>query len=300
MPEVFDARRLRLRDKARRVLQAVPGLEVLFRSIRNYILHQSGTQAGSVAFSVILSMFPALLLVSALAAYLGSPGDAAALVSRVLGYAPAVVRNALHPVVQDVISQRNEALVSIGLFVTLWTASSGMQAIRTALNRAYGVERGMSFWQARLKVIAFTAVVGSVIVFAFSTVVVRPYVIALIETNAQSRASALWLHEGTRYGGAYLVVLALYTMLYGWLPDIRQRTLTVLPGALIGAAMWVGAAALLSTTLRNASQLSLVYGGFTGLVATLVFLYVSASTLIFGAELNGVLRSKAGRGMPSS
>jgi membrane protein len=63
----------------------------------------------------------------------------------------------------------------------------------------------------------------------------------------------------------------------------------VLPGALVGAALWVGAAALLSETLRSASKLILVYGSFAGVVATLVFLYASAATLLFGAEFNAVL-----------
>jgi membrane protein len=66
----------------------------------------------------------------------------------------------------------------------------------------------------------------------------------------------------------------------------------VLPGALVGASMWLTAAAILSYTLRSAGKLALVYGGFAGLVATLVFLYVSAVTLIFGAEINAVLRNR--------
>jgi membrane protein len=283
--------RKRLTDAGRHVLVAMPGLHVLFRAARGYILHQSANQAGSVAFSAILSMFPALVLVSATAAYIGQPGDAAVLAARVLGYAPAVVRDALQPVVDDVIRQRNQALLSVGLFVTLWTASSGMQAVRSALNRAYGVERGMSFWRARLKVTLFTVIVGLTAIVAFSTVVVMPYVTQLIEANTQSPDDAWWLHQGARFGGAFAVVTALYALLYGWLPDIRQRMRTVLPGAVVGAGMWMGAAAMLSTTLRSAGQLALVYGGFTGLVATLVFLYISAATLIFGAELNGVLRA---------
>ena len=61
-------------------------------------------------------------------------------------------------------------------------------------------------------------------------------------------------------------------------------------GALVGALLWLCAATLLSYTLRSLGELALVYGSFAGLVATLVFLYVSAVTLIFGAEINGVLR----------
>jgi membrane protein len=83
--------------------------------------------------------------------------------------------------------------------------------------------------------------------------------------------------------------------MYGWLPDIRQRLRTVLPGALVGALLWLAAAFVLSYTLRSVGKLALVYGGFAGLVATLVFLYVSAVTLIFGAEFNAVLRNGSGR-----
>ena len=64
----------------------------------------------------------------------------------------------------------------------------------------------------------------------------------------------------------------------------------MIPGALVGAALWVAAAATLSYTLRSAGKLALIYGSFAGVVGTLVFLYISATTLIFGAEINGVLR----------
>jgi len=99
----------------------------------------------------------------------------------------------------------------------------------------------------------------------------------------------VWLRDGVRYGLAFVVLVVLYALFYGWLPDIRQRLRTVLPGAFVGAAMWLGAAMLLSNVLRSAWKLALVYGGFAGLVATLVFLYVSAATLIFGAEINAVM-----------
>jgi membrane protein len=58
------------------------------------------------------------------------------------------------------------------------------------------------------------------------------------------------------------------------------------------------AATILSYALRTAGKLALLYGSFAGVVATLVFLYISATTLIFGAEINGVLRG-AGTGPDS-
>jgi len=271
----------------RRFLDRIPVVRVFARAVVNYVLHQSANQAGSVAFSTLLSMFPLLLFVSATAAFVGEPGTAAALADRIIEYLPPVVSRALQPAVDEVLSQRNRALVAVGVLITLWTASSGTQAIRTALNKAYGVERGTSFWRARIKVTLFTVLgtLGSVLVF--SSVLILPYAWRLLEQDAD--ADVVWLRDGVRYGLAFVVLVVLYALFYGWLPDIRQRLRTVLPGAIVGAAMWLGAAMLLSNVLRSAWKLALVYGGFAGLVATLVFLYVSAATLIFGAEINAVM-----------
>ncbi len=275
-----------------RALLAVPVLRVLLLALRNYIRHQSANQAGSMAFSSLLAMFPLLLLVSAAAAYVGDPGDAAALAGRMLDYAPPVVHDALQPVVDQVLAQRSQALLAIGFFVTLWTASSGMQAVRGALNRSYGITRGHPFWRARLKSTLFTVLVGGGVLVVFSSVIVMPYVWRLLESGVGVEADAPWLRNSVRYGAAFAVLVPLYALMYGWLPDIRQRLRTVVPGAVVGAALWVGAAGILSYTLRNASRLALVYGSYAGVVATLVFLYASATTLIFGAEVNGVLRAQ--------
>jgi membrane protein len=280
-----------LKDRLRGLADRVPGLTTLGRAGLNYVMHQSANQAGSVAFSVLLAMFPLLLLLAATAGFVGRPGDAGALADRVLDYMPAAVRDALAPAVEQVLRQRNQALLAVGLVVTVWTASSGMQAVRTALNKAYGVERGLPFWQARIKVTVLTVIAGFAVVAAFGSVIVLPYAWRALQPPGGGQPPA-WLWESFRYGLAYVVLSTLYVLLYASLPDIRQRWLTVLPGALLGAGLWVATAAALSLTLRSVGKLALVYGGFAGIVATLVFLYLSATTLIFGAEFNAVLRER--------
>jgi membrane protein len=282
-------------QRVRDAVLAVPGVSVAWRAMRNYVLHQSGNQAGSVAFSWLLSMFPLALLLSAAAAFVGRPGDAAELVLRVVSYAPALVRDVLQPTINEVLGQRSQALVALGLFATVWTASSGMQAVRTALNRAYGIERGLPFWKARIKVTLLTILVGGGVLVAFGSVVVMPYVWELVNRNAPDRQTRVWLHDGVRHGSAFLVLSVLYGVLYAWLPDLGRRRRSIVPGALIGALLWVAAAIALSFTLRGAGKLVLIYGGLAGIVATMVFLYVSAATLIFGAEVNGALSADSRR-----
>lgn len=60
--------------RVRQIAWSVPGLPVIALAVRNYILHQSANQAGSMAFSSVLAMFPLLILLSATAAYVGEPG----------------------------------------------------------------------------------------------------------------------------------------------------------------------------------------------------------------------------------
>jgi membrane protein len=281
-----------LRDRWIRVwgaVRAVPGVAVAALAMRNYIVHQSANQAGSVAFSWLLSMFPLVLLLSAAAGFVGRPGAAAELVMRVVSYAPPLVRSVLEPAVTQVLGHRSQALLALGVVATVWTASSGMQAVRTALNRAYGIEHGLPFWKARIKVTWLTILVGVGVLVTFGSVVVVPHVLQLLNRNAPDGQTLMWLRDGVRYGSAFVVLTLLYAVLYAWLPDRAVRKRSVVPGAAVGALLWIGAALLLSFSFRSVGKLVLIYGGLAGSVATMVFLYASAATLIFGAELNGAI-----------
>ena len=183
----------------------MPILSVILLAIRNYIAHQSANQAGSLAFSSVLAMFPLLILLSAAAGFVGQPGDAAALADRVMGYAPQVVRDAMQPVIDQVLAQRNQALLAIGVLATLWTASSGMQAVRTALNRAYGIERGLSFWKARIKVTLFTVIVGSGDRGRLRFGDRHAVPVGAARAQPGRRRGSVWLHNTVRYGSAFLV-----------------------------------------------------------------------------------------------
>jgi len=178
-------------------------LVVAVSAVRNYIAHQSANQAGSVAFSFLIAMFPLLVLASSLAAFFGRPGDAAALAGRVLAYAPELARQSLQPSVDQLLGHRSQALVALGLIATVWTASSGIQAIRTALNKAYGIEHGLPFWKARIKVTLFTLVAGIGAVAAFGSVLVMPHVWRFLQHEADVDVRVGWVQDRSeeRRGG---------------------------------------------------------------------------------------------------
>ena len=246
-----------------------------------------------MAFSLVLSIFPGFVLLGAASAFIGKPGTAADLVRRLLEYAPDMVAQAAKPVVDQLLTEPNRALLAIGTVATVWTASSGVQAVRTALNRAYGADKLPSFWRARLKVTLFTLIGAALVLLAFSSIVILPFIWRLVGDAGVSGGDMRWIMNATRYVLAYAALAVLYASMYGYLTDIRQRLRTVVPGALVGALLRIVAAGFLSHALRSAGKLALVYGSFAGMVATLVFLYASAVTLIYGAELNAVLRQRS-------
>jgi membrane protein len=277
----------------RAMLARISPLVVLWHAFWNYIIHQSPNNAGHVAFSAILALFPFLLFLSNASISLGEPGAAAELARLVLGYAPPAVAEALLPPIEQALDAGNRAALTIGLLGTLWAASSGAQAVRMALNRAYGVDEGLTFWKARIKVLWFTLIGTVAIVLAFSSVVVLPYLWQLLDaTVGLDHERNNWVWTSARYAVAAVVLLMLYLACYAWLPDMRLYRRTIIPGALVGVALWLAFAALLSWTLRSAVQLTPIYGSFAGVVATLIFFYVSAATVIFGAEVNGVIQER--------
>jgi membrane protein len=272
-----------------RAMRRIPVVRVLWPAFLNYIFHQSPNNAGHVAFSGVLAVFPLVIFLSSTAAFIGEPGTAAELARLLADYAPPAVTEALLPAIEEALRNSNRFTLTVAFLGTLWAASSGAQALRMALNRAYEVEQGLNFVKARLKVLFFTLVGSFAIVFAFSSVVVMPYVwLALDRTIGIGEFP--WTWDVARYGVASLVLFVLYVVLYTWLPDIRQSVRTVVPGAVVGVILWLIAAAMLSWTLRSAANLTPIYGSFAGVIATLIFFYVGAATIILGAEVNGVLR----------
>ncbi|MGC3987653.1 MAG: hypothetical protein QM777_24640 [Pseudorhodoferax sp.] len=65
-----------------------------------------------------------------------------------------------------------------------------------------------------------------------------PYLWQLLQQQVGAGEETPWLRNSVRYGTAFVVLSGLYAIAYAWLPDTRQRVGTVLPGAVVGAALW--------------------------------------------------------------
>lgn len=93
--------------------------------------------ASHIALTTLMSMFPFLIFVTALAGFLGSKDLADMAASLLLETWPEEVAGPIAREVHSVLTQSRGGLITFGAVLALYFASSGVEAIRTGLNRAY-------------------------------------------------------------------------------------------------------------------------------------------------------------------
>jgi membrane protein len=250
--------------------------------------------AGYIAFTAFIALFPFLIFLAALAGFLGDRETADAFIKGMFEFMPVDVAETLAPAVREVIETRSGGLLTIGILSTLWFSSSGVEALRTGLNRAYGVREERPMWWLRLQSLAFV-IVGALIIFFLSlTVILGPLVWRVLGPGVEHVFEYWLVWAVVRYVVAAALLWGALMLLHHWLPNAKQAYRHVMPGVGVTVVLWLAGASLFSLYLGNVADYTLIYGSLGGVAITLVFFYITAVIFIFGAELNAAWRRRAG------
>jgi len=248
--------------------------------------------AGHMAFTALLSLFPFLIFLAALAGFLGDPTSADDFVDLMFDFLPQDVTLVLAPAVREVLTNRQGGLLTFGLIGSLWAASSGIEALRTALNQAYEIVEPRPIWQLRLQSIAIVFLAVFAIMGLSVTVILGPVLWDMLELFVPVPSAYRVIWAVVRYTVGAVIVTGIVLLLHRWLPRPRQRWRDIVPGALATTVLWLIVASAFSIYIGTLGNYSATYGSLGGIVITLMFLYVSSLVFIFGAELNAVLRRR--------
>jgi membrane protein len=245
--------------------------------------------AGHIAFTVMLSLFPFLIFLVSVAGFFGDTRSGQEFLNTMSLFAPAAVMATLQPAIQAVILNRSGGLLTIGLALSLYSASSAVAALRLALDLAYGVDEQRSFLWRKAQDFA-VVLVGSVIIIASSVAIIAgPFVWKLIAIFAFLDPADQSLWHLARYGFTLVLLAAAVIVLHRVLPNARLTIRQVLPGALTTTVAWIVAASVLTLYFGKFANYDATYGSLGGVIITLMFFYVSAIIFIFGGELNATL-----------
>jgi membrane protein len=180
--------------------------------------------------------------------------------------------------------------MTISILASLWATSSGIEALREALNIAYGVEETRPIWFCRLQSLAFTIIFSICIMLVILVLVVGPVLWSYIRPHVDMPWEWGWMYEALRYFIAVALLYLVVALLYRWLPSRHLPRREILPGAAVTVVLWIALASLFSLYLQNLGRFSVTYGSLGGIVITLMFFYLSALIFIFGAEINSARR----------
>lgn len=253
--------------------------------LRNHTLQM----AAALSYYFVLSLFPALIFLSAVVAYLPVPD----LFNQALGmmsqFLPADSMVLVRRVLSDVITPNKGVFLSFGILGTLWTASGGFSATIEALNMAYEVEDDRPFWKTRPLAVGLTFMIGTLLLIALSVMILGPQFGEWLSgrVNLSSLFVFFWpyIHWSIAVGFTVLAVEIVYYLA----PNIKQRFLATLPGAILAVGCWIGLSYLLGIYFRHFANFNKTYGTLGAAIALMVWLYWTGFALLVGAELNGEL-----------
>jgi len=205
---------------------------------------------------------------------------------------PPDVAQSLRPAIEEVVGGPSRSLVTFSILVTIWTASSGVESLRHALNLAYDVKDPPSYWRSRLQSILITIIGAVVLLAATLLLIIIPitFDIATMFLDKPIDRDVFYANEQYLVGIGLLLVLLM--VFYKVLPNERLYAVEIVPGALLAWAVWVVAQYLYTLYVRTVPSYSVTYGSLGGVIVTLLFFYISALLFIFGAEFNSVLKRR--------
>lgn len=243
--------------------------------------------AGYLAYSAMLALMPFLIFATALTGLVIGPDRGAAALDVLFTTAPEHVARTLEPVILDVVSTRPGSLLTVTAIGVLYAASSGVEALRLGLDRAYDVEAYRHVAYSWLIAIAVVIVGFVIFILLALLIILAPIIFALLESwfNVEIPMQADVIRYSVGFG-----VLALSLWGIHWvLPSRRMRGLRLWPGILASVFAWGALAMLFSFYLSYAPYYTVTYGTLAGVVVTLLFMYLTGSIVIIGAEINAIV-----------
>lgn len=284
----------RPRDLIRRLLP------ITFDVLRRFEAHYGWAIAAHVAMSALLAIFPFLIFVTALAAFLGAGDASASIIHLIFDTWPAGVAGPLAGEVDKVLNTPRGGVLTVGVLLTLWVTSSAVESLRIALGRAYDSPTSKPVWLSRLQSMWFVALGAFGLVMVAIFIVAWPilwgfalnYISNYFPEYAAQFVSYEFISDVARYALTITVVMTGLTFTHLWLPGGRRTIRQVVPGVALTVAFWILAATGFSIYLGHFANYASTYAGLAGVMTAIVFLNASAAIFILGAEVNAALMAR--------
>jgi membrane protein len=277
---VYQIKRLNARlQRAKDRLLKIPAVQLISRTAEGLGNHDAVHRAAGVAFYAILSIFPLLLgLIALFGFFLPSVNLQDELLKFVGNNIPGAA-NIVRQNIMGIIRLRS-TLGVLSIVILFWSGSAMFRAISLAINRAWDILRGRSFFIRKAHELGMVFGTGILFLLSLAASAIISILCRALDLPA---ADLIIVNVGSRLV-AFLLMLAVFLLLYKLIPNTKTYWRYVWPGALLAAILFEIARTLFIFYLENFAIYQLIYGSIASIIVLLVWIYYSAFIMILGAE----------------
>ena len=251
-------------------------------------------RAAAQTYYSILSLFPALLVIVALLALLGTyPDTYQSIINTLRDAAPGTAVNAIDSALRDALQSRGHAgvLLIVGTVLGLYSASGAMGAAMRSLEAINRAKRERGFLPNLGVRLGLTLLVTLLILIAFLAVVVAGPFFGAIADAAGFPSVISGLVGYLRWPVGAAALLTAFATVYALgprrTPRRDDRSLkSVLPGAAVGTALWFGASLRFTLYTSHFSSYDKTYGTLGAVIVLLIWLWLGNMAFLVGALFN--------------
>ncbi|MFC4306118.1 YihY/virulence factor BrkB family protein [Cohnella boryungensis] len=240
-----------------------------------------------MTYYLILAFFPFLIFLVSLVGYANLSTES--VMTELMRAMPSGTGEFVRDIVTEVTSKRNGTLLSVGMLTTVWAASTGVNAMIKALNKAYQAKETRKFWLVRIYSIIATLALGGVIVIILLTLVFGQWVGEyLFRTMGHPEVfPRVW--SLLQVAIPLIVLFGVFLLVYRLLPNRKLSWKDVVAGSLFTTIGWFIISSLFSLYVSQFGNYEKTYGSLGAMVVLLIWLYWSSIALLIGGEINATL-----------
>ncbi|MGH7086056.1 MAG: YihY/virulence factor BrkB family protein, partial [Acetobacteraceae bacterium] len=244
-----------------------------------------------LAYYATFALFPAISTLVFLYGLMFDPHSVATQLKNLETLLPPPAYTLISERVQALVSRQGGAL-TIGLIIsvaiTYWSASTGTKSLLSALNLVYGEQERRGIIGFQLIGLGMTLSGMLAAVFGIAILVALPAAISFLGLSGHQAA----LLKLVGVSALLVFVFGALTLLYRFGPSRSPNAHRVfLPGSITSTILWMAASLLFSIYVTRVASYNAMYGPLAAVIGVMMWFYVSAYVVLFGAELNAALES---------
>ncbi|WP_028240555.1 YihY/virulence factor BrkB family protein [Stutzerimonas azotifigens] len=276
-------------------MRGVGPFEILKRTLREFNNDDMSTYASALAYRALFSLFPFVLFLMSMLGFLHLPNFFDWLREQAALALPPMAVDQVNGVI-DQLQQQERGFLSLGILVALWTASTGVRSLMNAMNAAYDVKEERPSWKLFILSFVYTIGIAIMLLLAAGLMIVGPQVMQWLAGQVGLEQVVVVLWTWLRWPVVVLLMMLAVALLYYFAPNVEQQFRFLTPGSVLAVLVWIIASLGFGIYVQNFSNYGATYGSIGAIIVLLLYFYISAAVLLFGAELNAVIEHASAEG----